>query len=94
MLWCDEWNTQGPLVEHCKNTLKSFYGDEPQASDSYARIINDHHFKYVTSSDSRLCVRVLYELNPWVNCTVLSCIIIRMAKLSSSLWSLAVATLT
>jgi len=44
---------QGPLVEHCKNTLKSFYGDDPQSSDSFGRIVNTHHFKYVMSSDSR-----------------------------------------
>ena len=39
--------TQGPLIEHCKNTLKLFYGDDPQASESFSRIVNGHHFKYV-----------------------------------------------
>jgi len=41
--------TQGPLIEHCKNTLTSFYGDDPQASESFGRIVNSHHFKYVVN---------------------------------------------
>jgi len=39
---------QGPLIEHCKSTLNSFYGDDPQSSDSFGRIVNNRHFKYVT----------------------------------------------
>jgi len=51
---------QGPLVEHCKNTLNSFYGDDPQASDSYGRMVNSHHFKYVMHLDSHLYLHVFF----------------------------------
>jgi len=48
---------QGPLVEHCKNTLMTFFGDDPQTSHSFGRIINNRHFKYVTSLAAHLCCR-------------------------------------
>jgi len=54
---------QGPLVEHCKNTLTSFYGDDPQTSDSFGRIINNRHFKYVMNLDASLYFDVSFELN-------------------------------
>jgi len=53
---------QGPLVEHCKNTLKTFYEDDPQTSESFGRIVNSRHFKYVTSLCGRLHVQNLSEL--------------------------------
>lgn len=36
---------QGPLVERCKNTLQSFYGEDPKSSESLGRIVNGRHFK-------------------------------------------------
>jgi len=45
---CDK-GVQDRLVEHCKQTLKSFYGDDPKQSDSYGRIINDRHFNRLKS---------------------------------------------
>jgi len=55
---------QGPLVEHCKNTLKSFYGDDPQTSDSFARLVNNRNFKYdiMISFDAQLYLDVSFEL--------------------------------
>ena len=41
--------TQGPLIEHCKSTLRAFYGDDPQASENFGRIVNNRHFKYVAN---------------------------------------------
>lgn len=42
-------DVQGPLIEHCKSTLKTFYGDDPQTSDSFGRIVNSRHFQRVKS---------------------------------------------
>jgi len=51
-------------VEHCKNTLTSFYGDDPQTSDSFARLVNNRNFKYdiMISFDAQLCLDVSFEL--------------------------------
>src|SRR3954447_6313732 len=35
--------------EHLKETLLSFYGDDPQTSPDYGRIINTHHFDRLTA---------------------------------------------
>lgn len=40
---------QGPLIEHCKKTLTSFYGEDPQKSDSLGRMVNIRHFNRVKS---------------------------------------------
>jgi aldehyde dehydrogenase (NAD+) len=42
-------DVQGPLVEACKSTLRSFYGEDPQASDSFGRMVNQRHFNRVKS---------------------------------------------
>ena len=51
-------------MEHCKNTLKSFYGDDPQTSDSFARLVNNRNFKYdiMISFDAQLYLDVSFEL--------------------------------
>jgi len=59
MQCCDVINEmQGPLVEHCKTTLKSFYGDDPQTSDCFGRMVNNRHFKYVMILGSCLCLYI------------------------------------
>jgi len=57
--------TQGPLIEHCKNVLRSFYGDDPQASDSFGRIVNSHHFKYVLVVN--LCSHLYFHFSVELN---------------------------
>jgi aldehyde dehydrogenase (NAD+) len=38
----------GPFLDHLKETLIQFYGEDPQASADYCRIINQHHFDRLT----------------------------------------------
>jgi acyl-CoA reductase-like NAD-dependent aldehyde dehydrogenase len=38
----------GPFLDHLKETLIQFYGEDPQASTDYCRIINQHHFDRLT----------------------------------------------
>jgi aldehyde dehydrogenase (NAD+) len=38
-------NVAAGLVDAMKSTLREFYGDDPQLSADYGRIINQHHFK-------------------------------------------------
>ncbi|HEU5257267.1 MAG TPA: aldehyde dehydrogenase family protein [Vicinamibacterales bacterium] len=33
-----------PFLEHLKETIVQFYGDDPQKSADYGRIVNDRHF--------------------------------------------------
>jgi aldehyde dehydrogenase (NAD+) len=33
-----------PFLEYLKETIVQFYGDDPQKSDDYGRIVNDRHF--------------------------------------------------
>lgn len=40
-------SVQGPLVEKCQATLKTFYGADPAESDSFGRIVNNRHFNRV-----------------------------------------------
>jgi aldehyde dehydrogenase (NAD+) len=37
-------SVQDELVEHLRSAVKDFYGDDPKASDDYARIVNGRHF--------------------------------------------------
>ena len=37
-------SVQDELVEHIRSAVRDFYGDDPQASDDYARIVNGRHF--------------------------------------------------
>ena len=39
----------GPFLEHLKETLLQFYGDDPQKSPDYGRIINTRHFDRLTA---------------------------------------------
>jgi len=37
-------SVQDELIEHIRSALRDFYGDDPKASDDYARIVNGRHF--------------------------------------------------
>src|SRR5260370_22792524 len=39
----------GPFLQHLKETVIDFYGDEPQKSQDYGRIVNLRHFDRLTS---------------------------------------------
>jgi aldehyde dehydrogenase (NAD+) len=39
---------QDELVESIRTAVRQFYGDDPQASPDYARIVNDGHFRRLT----------------------------------------------
>lgn len=45
---CDK-SVQDKVVERLKETIKEFYGEDPQKSPDYCRIINTRHFKRVLS---------------------------------------------
>ena len=42
-----EKSIEEPFLQCMKKTIKEFYGDDPQKSEDYGRIVNQHHFKRV-----------------------------------------------
>jgi aldehyde dehydrogenase (NAD+) len=47
---------KGKLFEAMREQVRVMFGDDPQRSDSYARIVNDKHFRRVSSMMSDGCV--------------------------------------
>jgi len=77
-------------VEHCKNTLKSFYGDEAQESDSYGRIINSRHFKYIIMS-RRVALPLVFAMRISVELNLHSAMLVKSQLGQDDHFGIAVA---
>ncbi len=40
---------KSPFMEHCKKWLVHYYGEDPETSESYGRIVTDRHFRRLQS---------------------------------------------